>query len=242
MIRSPRPAAMRSGVATPAPGAWAPRAWIGAMAPLALAFALEAQAAGTERWLVDSGASEAEFRARVFAVITIAGRFDRVDGQIDVDRARGVVRIDTAVDLSSLSMGNAAHADWARSPAFFDAERHPEARFRADDVPVGVLASGGVLHGTLTLRGVGRPVAFRLVSRDCTLDPVQACALALEGSVRRTEFGMQAERHAVADRVQLRIAVVGRADGVPESGAPADGASPAPASPDVAPADRAGDR
>lgn len=211
MSGAPRPAAMRFGAAATALGAWTARVWIGAVAPLAITLAADAHAGGTERWLVDTGASEAEFRARVFAVITISGRFDRVAGQIDVDRERGLARIDTAVDLASLGMANAAHADWALSPAFFDAERHPEARFRADDVPLGVLASGGVLHGQLSLRGVRRPVAFRLQPRACALDPARPCALVLEGSVRRTDFGMQSERHAVADRVQLRIAVLGRA-------------------------------
>lgn len=208
----PRPAAMRSGVAGVAAGTWTARTWIAAVAPLALALAADARATGTERWLVDAGASEAEFRARVFAVITISGRFDRVAGQIDVDRPRGLARIDTVVELASLGMANAAHADWALSPAFFDAERHPDARFRADDVPLGVLASGGVLHGQLSLRGVRRPVAFRLQPRDCPLDPARPCAMVLEGSVRRTDFGMQAERHAVADRVQLRITVLGRTE------------------------------
>lgn len=211
MSGAPRPAAMRFGAAATALGAWTARAWIGAVAPLAIIVAADAYAGGTERWLVDTGSSEAEFRARVFAVITISGRFDRVAGQIDVDRERGLARVDTAVDLASLGMANTAHADWALSPAFFDAERHPEARFRADDVPLGVLAAGGVLHGQLSLRGVRRPVAFRLQPRDCALDPARPCALVLEGSVRRTDFGMQAERHAVADRVQLRITVLGRA-------------------------------
>lgn len=207
----PGPHARPSGAA-----ALGVRIWIGT---LACALVVDAAAKGTERWLIDSEASEAEFRARVFAVITIAGRFDRVVGQIDVDRERGVARVDTAVDLGSLGMANAAHADWALSPAFFDAERHPEARFRADDVPLGVLAAGGVLHGTLSLRGVRRPVAFRLEPGACTLDPARACALSLKGSVRRTEFGMKAERHALADRVQLRIAVVGHADVDPASDA-----------------------
>jgi polyisoprenoid-binding protein YceI len=215
LSRLPRPAARRFGVAATAFSASTARIWIRAVALLAITLAADARAGGTERWLVDPGASEAEFRARVFAVITIVGRFNRVAGQIDVDRERGVARVDTAVDLGSLGMPNPAHADWALSPAFFDAERHPEARFRADDVPIAVFAAGGVLHGQLSLRGVRRPVAFRLTPRDCALDPARPCALVLEGSVRRTEFGMHAERHAVADRVQLRITVLGRAESAP---------------------------
>lgn len=221
MSRRPRPTAVRVGagwtalrLSTVAVGLWA-------LAGPAVAAGPDAErAAGIERWVIDGDASEAEFRTRVFAVITISGRFDRVHGQIDIDRARGAARIDTAVDLTSLAMDSAAHADWALSPAFFDADRHPEARFRADDVPLDVLASGGVLYGQLTLRGVRRPVAFRLLGGDCPLDPARPCALALQGSVRRTEFGMRAERHAVADRVQLRIAVGGRAaDGASAGGA-----------------------
>ncbi len=211
MNGAPRPAATRFGVAGASRGTWRAHAWVAALALLATAWAADTHAGGSERWLLDTDVSEAQFRARVFALITITGRFDRVHGQIDVDRTRAVARIDTTVELVSLGMANAAHAAWALSPAFFDAERHPEARFRADDVPLGVLAAGGVLHGQLSLRGVRRPVAFRLEPQDCPLDPAHACALALEGSVRRTDFGMRAERHAVADRVQLRITVVGRA-------------------------------
>jgi polyisoprenoid-binding protein YceI len=166
-------------------------------------------AGGDERWAVDPAASHADFRARLFAVIPLAGRFEAVEGRIDVDRRRATARIDTVVSLERLAMANAAHRDWALAEAFFDAARHPEARFRADDVPLGVLTQGGIVFGTLALRAIRRPVAFRARPVSCPLVPGTACRLVLEGTLRRSEFGMRAERHAVADRVQLRIEVEG---------------------------------
>lgn len=176
---------------------------------LGLGLVPAAGAGGDERWAVDPAVSHADFRARLFAVIPLAGRFEAVEGRIDVDRRRGTARIDTVVVLERLAMANAAHRDWALAEAFFDAARHPEARFRADDVPLGVLTQGGTVFGTLVLRGARRPVAFRARPESCPLVPGTACRLVLEGTLRRSEFGMRAERHAVADRVQLRIEVEG---------------------------------
>jgi polyisoprenoid-binding protein YceI len=170
----------------------------------------DVRAAEAERWTLEPEDCVAEFRTRLFRVATITGRFDEVVGMIDIDRRRGVARIDTAVVLASLSMGNPRHVSWALSEDFFDAGRHPEARFRAEDVPLGMFAGGGVLHGTLLLRGVRRPAAFQLVPVGCPLDASMSCRIELVGTLRRSEFGMLAERRAVADRIQLRIVVSGR--------------------------------
>jgi polyisoprenoid-binding protein YceI len=91
------------------------------------------QLAGT-RWRLDPSGSSAEFRVPNFWGLTSdQGRFTRLDGWLEVDDDDRW-RMELTLDAASLDTGNRRRDRHLRSPAFFDAERHPEVRFRSSSV------------------------------------------------------------------------------------------------------------
>ena len=106
--------------------------------------------------------------------------------------------------------------DWmlrnTRSRHFLDVENHPEISFRSAPFAPGLLASGGVLKGRLSLRGQSRLVAFTLLPAGCDR-PGRGCDIVVRGEVSRRAFGMNSQRVWVKDevgfdfRVRLRDAV-----------------------------------
>jgi polyisoprenoid-binding protein YceI len=94
-------------------------------------------------WRLDPERSSVEFRTLHFwGLVTITGRFDDYDGQLDLNTTPA---IDLSIDAASIQTGNRKRDRHLRSADFFDVENHPRVRFLSDAVD---------LEGeTLTVRG-----------------------------------------------------------------------------------------
>jgi len=191
-----------------------------ALALLALLGACTAQAT-EERWAIVAKESSATFRVRILGIMPLAGAFAAPSGAIVIDRDARTGSVDAVIRAASVTMSNPENAEWARSPEFFDAVQHPEIRFHSDRFPITLLAEGGELRGTLELRGRTEPVTFLVEPGQCDLDVAAAdadaktprggrCEVVARGAIQRSLFGM-ISRRAVADRVSLRLRIVGRA-------------------------------
>jgi polyisoprenoid-binding protein YceI len=114
----------------------------------------------TGTWTIDPVHSEVSFVVRHMMVSKVRGRFDKFEGTI-VTAADPLASTVTAdVDLSSVNTGNETRDNHVRSEDFFHVEKHPTMAFRSTRVR----PDGGdfLLDGDLTLRGVTKPVTFRL--------------------------------------------------------------------------------
>ncbi|MGH2451448.1 MAG: YceI family protein [Candidatus Limnocylindria bacterium] len=139
-------------------------------------------------WRADPIHSSVGFEVSYLAG-TFRGQFREIDAELAVAddgraRLRGVAHV-VSVDVKDDSL--AAHL---QSPDFFDAERHPELRFAADDVSL----DGEILQaeGEITIKGVTKPVVVTGAAAAPLTDPYgnERIGLALRGTVDRTEFGV----------------------------------------------------
>jgi polyisoprenoid-binding protein YceI len=165
-----------------------------------------------ERWAIVHADSVASFRVRVFGVLPIGGEFATLDGALVLDRPNALARVEATIASGSVTMGNPSHAEWARSPEFFDAVAHPEIRFVSRPLPFATIASGGTLRGKLSLRGITRDVAFALAPSGCDLMHAVRCTVSVFGSVARSQFGMVSRPRTLNDRVSLRFTITAAPD------------------------------
>jgi polyisoprenoid-binding protein YceI len=114
--------------------------------------------AGT--WAIDPVHSEVSFTVRHMMVSKVRGRFDTFEGTIVTaeDPLNSVVT--ASVDLSSINTGQEQRDAHIRSADFFEVEKHTHMTF----VSTGIRPDGGdfLLDGDLTLKGVTKPVTFKL--------------------------------------------------------------------------------
>lgn len=124
--------------------------------------------AAASRWRIDTTHSELTFQVR-HLVSRVRGSFGEWSGSLQADPGRlseGAVEV--VVQTRSIDTKNERRDNHLRTSDFFDAETHPTITFRSDRVEV----EGERLrvHGTLTMRGVARPVllegAYLGIGRD----------------------------------------------------------------------------
>ena len=151
---------------------------------------------------IDTARSLAGFSVRAVWVRRLDGRFAHIEGAVRPEPRPDTWMLEVRVAAGSVLMDKASYEDWARSPEFFDTDRHPWIEYRASDLPGALLVSGGRIEGVLSLRGVSRPASFELLPAECERAGLD-CPVRARGEVSRSDFGMDARRLFVSDRVRL---------------------------------------
>jgi polyisoprenoid-binding protein YceI len=158
------------------------------------------------KWAADPVHSNVAFEVEYAGVSTFRGNFRDFDAMLEGSTLTGSARV-ASVDVKDEQLSG-----HLQSPDFFDAERHPEIAFRADEL---TLADGGAVtgYGELTIKGVTKPVALtgRLASAP-SVDPFgrERLGLALETAIDRNEFGVawnapnQSGGNYLGDEVSLK--------------------------------------
>lgn len=141
--------------------------------------------AGT--WRIDPVWSALGFEVRKIGIAAIKGRALGFEGTV----AGGAdPSIEGSVDVTTLTSFDETRDAHLQSPDFFDAQRYPTLRFHSTSVE----HRGGelVVHGELTIKGETRPIELRGRLVGSGVDPMGAdrIAIELEGSIDRTEFGL----------------------------------------------------
>ena len=114
--------------------------------------------AGT--WAIDPVHSEVSFVVRHMMVSKVRGRFDTFEGTIVTAEDPLASSVTASGDLSSINTGQEQRDAHIRSADFFEVEKHTHMTLAS----TGIRAEGDhfLLDGDLTLKGVTKPVTFKL--------------------------------------------------------------------------------
>lgn len=118
------------------------------------------------------------------------------------------------IDTTSLDLGDRAWNDAVKGRRFLDTARWPQAHFVSTSVePTGTDTC--LLHGTLTLHGVSRPVtvSVRFNRRAFTIFGAHTVAgFSGRAVLDRTQFGMTSNTGSVSREVDVRLEIEAIAD------------------------------
>jgi polyisoprenoid-binding protein YceI len=163
--------------------------------------AIQTPVAGAYR--LDAAASTISFTTRhMFGLGTVRGTFAVRDGQVDVADPVAGSAVRATVGAASVDTGIPARDQAVRSATYLDAERHPLITFASTD-----LRRDGerwVLHGTLTVCGVTRPVELGLDEVRVSGPRLRVLASTV---VDRYEFGVTAMRGLTGRRLRMRLEI-----------------------------------
>ncbi len=156
------------------------------------------------RYEIDTGGSTVRFTTRhLFGLLPVHGTFPIRTGTVDVVEPLAESGVRVEIDAAGIDTGNGQRDQAVRSARFLGTAAHPVITFVADQV------AGDTVAGTLTVRGVSRPVGLSVERCEPTAEGFTLHATA---HVDRTAFEVTAAR-GLAGRhleVSLRVACVRR--------------------------------
>ncbi|MEJ6021642.1 YceI family protein [Ramlibacter sp. PS4R-6] len=173
---------------------------------------------------VDPVHSFPNFAIGHFGMSTIHGRFEEMNGRVVLDVAEKTGSVDIRIKAATVNTGDAKHEpgsfaarnygprsrdEHLRSADFFNVAEFPEITFKSTKLTFSGEALESV-EGNLTMVGVTRPVKLRVTLFKCGPNPFSKkpmCGADLEGSIKRTDFGLKFGVPAISDEVKLSIGV-----------------------------------
>ncbi|MEA3245878.1 MAG: YceI family protein [Gemmatimonadota bacterium] len=163
------------------------------------------------QWTLDTTHSDVEFAVKHLMISTVKGRFRTFSGSGTTDAAGKLQAVRMEIDTASVDSNVAQRDDHLRSADFFDVERHPSMVFESTRVT----QSGAdvTVEGTLTIRGVAKPVTLVGEYTAPMKDPwgKRRAALAVSGKINRKDWGLawnvalEAGGVMVSEEVKLRV-------------------------------------
>src|SRR6266508_2302072 len=144
------------------------------------------------QWQIDPTHSSLTFGVRHMMVATVKGSVGGLAGTLDLDPEQPeIASIEVVADPATITTGEARRDGHLRSADFFDAENHPEIRFRStrivrtDDDEVEV-------HGDLTIRGITKPIVAEAEIDGIWDDPKMGkrAGLSAKATIDRRDWGL----------------------------------------------------
>ena len=180
---------------------------------LALALPLSTADAAEQTYAFDTAHTTVLFRAQHLGLSGVFGRFEAVDGAIQLDPASpGSASVNATLQASSVNTNNEKRDKHLRSPDFFNAGEFPTLEFKSTSLE---LADGksGTLAGDLTLLGVTKPINLDVTLNHNGPHPspqaggAAAVGVSARGTIKRSEFGMTGFLPGLGDDVEFWIEV-----------------------------------
>lgn len=168
-------------------------------------------------YTIDPVHSFPNFTVNHLGMTTLHGRFDRMTGKVVLDQASKTGSLEVKIQTASVTTGDdkrpagggRSRDEHLRTADFFNSAEFPEMVFKSTRLNF----AGDKLEsveGTLTLLGVTKPVKLSVTSFNCGPHPFSKkpmCGAYVEGSIKRTDFGMKFGVPAISDDVRLAISV-----------------------------------
>jgi polyisoprenoid-binding protein YceI len=160
----------------------------------------------TGTWRIDPVHSSVGFEVAYMAG-TFRGEFHDVAGELVVEGEHA--HLEGSAKVASVDVKDEDLDTHLQSPDFFDAERHPELLFAAENVDLS--GSEVSARGELTIKGVTQPVEVTGTATAPLVDPWgnDRIGLQLTAAVDRTNFGVNwntplpSGEQALADQVRI---------------------------------------
>jgi polyisoprenoid-binding protein YceI len=138
------------------------------------------------------------------------GVFKKTSGKITLDKAASTGTVDVTIDAASVEFGDDKLNAHVSSGEILDAAKFPTATYKGT---LGGFKDGAptTVTGDLTLHGVTKPVALKIVTFKCMTNPMtkkDVCGADAEGKFNRADFGVNyGQQFGFKQDILLRIQV-----------------------------------
>lgn len=165
--------------------------------------------AAPETYVIDTNHTKPRFSYSHFGYSTQLSRFDSVSGKITIDKSAKEGSLEVVINTTSVNTGYALFNEHIQGSDYFDTAKFPTATFKSSKVNFKDDKVSSV-DGTLTIKGVSKPVTLTVSSFMCMPHPMakkEACGANASVVVKRSDFNMGKNVPYVSDEVTIDIPV-----------------------------------
>ncbi len=148
--------------------------------------------AGQQTWQLDATHSTVNFAVRHMMFATVRGQFGEVAGTITLDGGDlRTAKVNVTIGIGTVDTRMPQRDQHLKSADFFDAETHPAATFVAAGATPNANGTW-TLPGTLTLKGIAKPVSLTVTPLGEGKDPWgnARAAWSATTTIDRRDFGL----------------------------------------------------
>lgn len=162
--------------------------------------------AAPEHFTLDPAHTYPSFSITHLGFSVMRGEFTATSGSMVYDEQTHTGSVSARIDASSIFTGFAKRDEHLRSKAFFNVSRFPALRFQSATFHL-VPGRSVPVQGKLTMLGVTRPVTLHVQPTRCgmRMDKHYVCGAIITGSIKRSDWGINAYVPFVGDEVTMHI-------------------------------------
>jgi polyisoprenoid-binding protein YceI len=144
-------------------------------------------------WKIDPAHTTVSFSVKHMMITTVRGSFSNASGFVEYDENNpSNATVDAKVDVATVSTNAPDRDAHLRSADFFNAEAHPELRFKSSKVDLS--GQNAKVTGDLTIAGVTKPVVFDVAFIGVGKNPfdgTERISFSATTKINREEFGLK---------------------------------------------------
>lgn len=158
-------------------------------------------------YTIDPGHTYVSFAVNHLGFSTMRGKFNRQSGTLNYDPLTKTAAISIHIVADSIDTGHVKRDQHLRSPDFLNAVENPIITFKSTQVNWQNNKPSSVI-GNVTIMGIEKPVTLKILAMHCGQHPFnkkQICGFDAEGSIKRSDFGINYGIPAIGDVIDLNI-------------------------------------
>ena len=144
------------------------------------------------KWSLDPTHSEIHFKVRHLMVSWVTGSFKQFNATVETEGDDiTTAKVHFTAEIHSISTNNEQRDAHLRTGDFFDADNHPQLTFESNKLEK-ISDEHYKLYGTLTMRGVSKPVVLNAEYGGTAQDPWgnTRIGVSVSGKINRKDFGV----------------------------------------------------
>ncbi len=144
------------------------------------------------KWTLDATHSELGFKIKHLMITNVSGSFKNFNMEVETEEADfSTATMNGTADMASIFTNNEQRDAHLRTSDFFEVEKYPEMKFQSKKIEQ-VDNETFDLYGSLTMKGVTRPVKLKVEFNGVTKDPWggERAGFVISGKINRSDWGV----------------------------------------------------
>ena len=167
-----------------------------------------AESAVAGKYKIDPAHSSVEFNVGHLGIARLAGRFNTIEGTINL-MPNGKSAVDVTIQTASIDSNHPKRDVHLRSPDFFNSVQFPVMRFVSKTVSYNAAGEPVRIDGDLDLHGVTKPVTLTVKPIGAGKDPWGGYRSGYTATtvIKRSEFGIKFMSGGIGEDVTVTLQI-----------------------------------